>query len=214
MGGDFEGVVGVAAVSAGVAGDEGEGVGVCGEVEVAEAPIRILKRPAQEVDDFFFGEGFEDIDAAAGKERADDFKGGILCGCADEADGATFDVGEEGVLLGLVEAMDFVDEEDGAGAHLGGLFAGLHDLLDFFDAGEDGGEFEEGGAGGGGDDFGEGGFADAGRSPEDHGGGVVVLDLDAEGFAGGDEVLLTGVFGEGAGAHALGQGRGAGAAGG
>jgi hypothetical protein len=56
-----------------------------------------------------------------------------------------------------------------------------------------------------GDDFGERGFADAGRTPEDHGGGVVVLDLDAEGFAGADEVLLAGVFGEIAGAHALGE---------
>ena len=58
-----------------------------------------------------------------------------------------------------------------------------------------------------GDDFGERGFADAGRAPEDHGGWVVVLDLDAEGFAWADEVLLTGVFCEVAGAHAFGERR-------
>jgi hypothetical protein len=96
--------------------------------------------------DLLFGELLEDVDAAAGEQRADDFEGGIFGGGADEADGAALDIGQEGVLLGLVEAMDFVDEEDGAGAHLRGLFAGLHDLLDLLDAAEDGGEFEEGGA--------------------------------------------------------------------
>ena len=73
---------------------------------------------------------------------------------------------------------------------------------------EDGGELDEGGLGGVGDDFGEGGFADAGRAPEDHGGGVVALDLDAERLAGGEEMLLADELIEGAGAHALGERRG------
>ena len=60
-----------------------------------------------------------------------------------------------------------------------------------------------------GDDLGEGGFADAGRSPEDHGGGVVALDLHAQRLAGAEEVLLADVFVEGAGPHALGERSGA-----
>ena len=80
-----------------------------------------------------------------------------------------------------------------------------HDLLDLLDAGEDGGELDEAGAGDVGDDAGEGGFADAGRSPEDHRGGVVALDLHAEGLAGGEEMLLPDEFVESAGTHALGE---------
>ena len=152
-----------------------------------------------------FGEGDEGVDAAAGEQRGVDLEGGVLGGGADEADGAAFDVGQEGVLLGLVEAMDLVDEEDGARAEAGGLFGLDHDLLDLLDAGEDGGELDEAGLGALGDDLGEGGLADAGRAPEDHGGGVVALDGEAERLAGAEEVLLAGVFVEGARAHALGE---------
>ena len=88
---------------------------------------------------------------------------------------------------------------------VGGLLGVGHHLLDLLDAGEDGGEFDEGGVGGVGDDFGEGGFADAGRAPEDHGGGVVALDLHAERLAGPEEMLLAEELVEGAGAHALGE---------
>ncbi len=122
-----------------------------------------------------FGERREGVDAAAGEQRGVDLEGGVLGGGADEADGAALDVGKEGVLLGLVEAMDLVDEEDGARAEVRGFFRVDHDLLDLLDAGEDGGELDEGGVRGLGDDLGEGGFADAGRAPEDHGGGVVAI---------------------------------------
>ena len=159
----------------------------------------------EEGDDLGLLEGAEGVDAAAGEQRGDDFEAGVFGGGADEADAAALDVGEEGVLLGLVEAVDLVDEEDGAGAVGGGLFGVDHDLLDLFDAGEDGGELDEGGRGEVGDDLGEGGFADAGRAPEDERGGVVVFDLQAEGFAGSEEVGLAEELVEGAGAHALGE---------
>jgi len=172
LGGDFEGVVGGAAVAAGVAGDEGEGIVIGGEVEGAEAAFSIRKSAVEELGDVLFAERLEDIDAAAGEQGGDDFKGGIFSGGADEADGAALDVGEERILLGLVEAVDFVDEEDGAGVHLGGLRRGCHYLLDLFDTAHDGGEFHKICLCGFGDDFGEGGLAGAGRTPEDHGTGA------------------------------------------
>ena len=54
------------------------------------------------------------------------------------------DVGQEGVLLGAVEAVDLVDEEEGAPA-LGLAQAHRlgHDLLDLLDAGGDGREGDE-----------------------------------------------------------------------
>ena len=75
----------------------------------------------KEGDDLRFGERLQGVDAAAGEQRGVEFEGGVLGGGADQADGAALDVGQEGVLLRLVEAMDLVDEEDGARAEAGGL---------------------------------------------------------------------------------------------
>ena len=109
-------------------------------------------------------------------------------------------------MLRLVEAVHFVDEDDGAGAVLAGALGVGHDLLDFLDAGKHGRELDELGVGHPGDDLGESGLANAGRSPEDERAGVVSLDLDAEGFAGAEDVLLSDKLIESAGAHALGEG--------
>ena len=114
MRGDFEGVVGVAAVSAGVAGDEVERVFVGGEFERAQAAFGVRQGAVQQRGNLLLGELLEDVNAAAGEQSADDFKGRIFGSGADEADGAALDVGQECVLLSFVEAMDFVDEEDGA----------------------------------------------------------------------------------------------------
>ena len=204
-GGDFEGVVGAAGVAAGVGGDLAKGVVVGLEVEVAEAAIGVGEGALQELDDLIFGELLEDVDAAAGEESAVDFEGWIFGGGADEADAAFFDVRKKGILLGFVEAVNFVDEDDGAGAVLAGAVGVGHDLLDFLDAGEDGGELDELGFGDAGDDFGERGFAGAGRAPEDHGGGIVALDLNTQGLAGADKMFLADELFEGARAHAVGE---------
>ena len=92
-------------------------------------------------------------------------------------------MGEEGVLLGFVEAVDFVDEEDGADLEIP-ILAGVSDYsFDVFFAGCDGGDFDEVGLPVGGDDAGEGGFADAGWAPEDEIDGFVVLRDFGEDFA-------------------------------
>ena len=204
FGGDFESVEGAAGISAGVGGDGAEGFLVGGDVHGAEATFGVSEGAGEEGEDLVFGEGVEGVDAAAGEQRRNNLERRVFGGGSDEADGSVLDVGEEGVLLGLVEAVNLIDEEDGAGAEFRRFFGVDHDLLDLLDAGEDGGELDEAGAGDVGDDAGEGGLADSGRSPEDHGGGVVALDLDAEGLAGGEDVLLADVFVEVAGAHAVG----------
>ena len=60
-------------------------------------------------------ERFELEHAGAAEQRGDDFKRWVFRGRADQGDRAVLDGVQEGVLLGLVEAMDLVDEEDGAG---------------------------------------------------------------------------------------------------
>src|SRR5580692_4361717 len=97
----------------------------------------------EKFDDLRGGVGFEDVDLGAGEERGDDFEGGIFGGGGDEEDVAGFDVREEGVLLGFVEAVDFVDEDDGAQAAAGFSFGFGHDFLDFFYAAGDGAEGDE-----------------------------------------------------------------------
>ena len=55
------------------------------------------------------------VHLAAGEQGADDFERGVLrCG-ADEGDHALLHGTQQGVLLGLAEAVYLVDEEDGAG---------------------------------------------------------------------------------------------------
>ncbi len=180
-----------------------ERIVVGGQSLRAEAALAVFERLTEQDGDAIFAERFEHIDAAAGEQRRDDFKRRILSCRADEADDAALDVGQKGVLLGLVEAVNLVDEEDGAGVHLRGLRGGRHHLLDLLDAAHDGGELDEAGLRGFSNDFGESGFAYAGRTPEDHGAGVVALNLHAEGFAGAEQVFLAAVFLEGARTHAF-----------
>ena len=112
---------------------------------------------------------------------------------------------QECVLLRFVEAMDLVNENDGASSVLTSAFGIGHHLLDLFDPGEHGGELDELRLGHIGDDLGERGFAGAGRSPEDQGTGVVALDLHAQRLARADQMFLADIFVQCARAHAVGE---------
>src|SRR5258707_3442027 len=137
----------------------------------------------EEFDDLRGGVGFKDVDLGAGEEGGDDFEGGIFGGGADEENVAGLDVREEGVLLGFVEAVDFVDEDDGAKAGAGFFFGFGHDFFYFFYTAGDSAEGNEFAFGEAGDEASESGFSAAGRPPEEHRGEVVGFDLNAEGFA-------------------------------
>ena len=174
-------------------------------MHLTESAFGIGEGAAQKRDDLLFGQRLQHVDAAAREQRGVDFERRILGGRADQANAAFLDVRQKGILLRFVEAVDFVDEDDGARAVLAGALGIAHDLLDFLDAGEHGGELDEVGLGDAGNDLGERGFAGAGRAPEDHRGGIVALDLHAQRFAGADQVLLADEFIERARAHAVGE---------
>src|SRR5258707_15724584 len=133
----------------------------------------------EEFDDLRGGVGFKDVDLGAGEKRGDDFEGGIFGGGADEENVAGFDVREEGVLLGFVEAVDFVDEDDGAQAAAGFFFGFGHDFFYFFYAAGDSAEGNEIAFGEAGDEARESGFAAAGRSQEEHRGEGGGFDFNA-----------------------------------
>ena len=174
-------------------------------MHLAETALGIAERAAQQNDNLIFGQWLQHIDAAAREQRRDDFERRILGGGADQPNAALLDVREKGILLRFVEAVNLVDENDGAGAVLAGAVGIAHDLLNFLDAGEHGGEFDEVGLGDTGDDLGERGLAGAGRAPEDHRGRIIALDLHPQRFAGADQVLLPDELVERARTHAVGQ---------
>ena len=118
---------------------------------------------------------------------------------------ARFNVGKKRVLLGFVEAVDFVDENNGAVAGTRFVLRGGHHFLDFLDAREDGAEGNEVSMREASDNARERGFAAARRSPEEHGAGIVALDLHAQRLAGTEQFFLADEFVERTGTHALGE---------
>jgi hypothetical protein len=135
-----------------------------------------------------FIQGFQDIDLGAGEEGAHHLEGGILRGGADEGDQAGFDVGQEGVLLALVEAVHFIDEQDGL-APRGLVHARpFHRLADFLHPGQHRRDLDEIRVEVMGHEPGQGGFAHTGRAPQDHGMGLAGLEGETQGLAGADQM--------------------------
>src|SRR5262249_22711670 len=146
---------------------------------VSEAAFVVGESAAKEFDDLKHGERFEDVNFGAEKKKRDDLEERILRGRANEHNVAGFNMKKKNILLRFVEAMDLVNENDGAvtGAHF--VFGRGHDVFYFFDAGKDRAERDEVGVCEAGDETCKRGFAAAGKSPEEHRADVVVFDLQA-----------------------------------
>ena len=164
---------------------------------LAEQPleVRALEAPQRE-------------DAAAREQRRHDLEGGVLGGGADQRHRAVLDVGQQGVLLGAVEAVELVDEEHRAPAAPAPPCAArsIASRTSFTPAStaESGDElrvraFAEQPR--------ERRLAAARRPPEDQRGEVALLDQGAQRGAGRDEGVLAAHLVEGAGPHALGERR-------
>src|SRR5215469_2339121 len=210
LGSEFEGVVGGAGVAVGERGDAKEDVFGDFDRFVAEAAVLVSEGAAEQVDDLRRGERFEDVHLGAGEKRGDDFKGGIFGGRTNESDMAGFDVRKKGILLGFVEAMDLVDEDDGAVAGARLVFGGGHDVLDFLDASKDRTERDEICVRDASDEARERSFATAGRSPEEHRADVVAFDLQAQRLSWTEKLFLPDELVELARPHAFGEGLGGG----
>ena len=119
--GTLEDVQRGARVTAGERHEVGEGlVGqghAAGRTEAPGQPaLRVGERPPDDGRDLVVGERLEAPDAHPREERGVHLEVGVLGGRADERDGPVLDVRQQRVLLGLVEAVDLVEEQHGAGA--------------------------------------------------------------------------------------------------
>jgi hypothetical protein len=126
----------------------------------------VLQSPLQDVANMISGEVSQTKHLAPRPQCGDDFKRRVFCGGTDEADGPVLDIGQNGVLLGFVEAMDFVDEQNCLALGLRPTaFGALDDFPDVRDTGIDGADLVKLALGDVRHDTGDGGFAGSRRSP-------------------------------------------------
>ena len=137
------------------------------ELQAPEATLTVVKRAVQYREHVGRFERLEDVDLAAGEQRAVQLEAGVLGGRPDEGDGSPLDMGKKGVLLGPVEAVNLVAEQHRAPSHDPAGFGLLDDLPHPGDTFDHRAEFDELTIGVVGYEPGDGGLAGAGWSPED-----------------------------------------------
>jgi len=144
-----------------------------------------------------FVQAFQHIDAGPREQGVVEFERGVFGRGADKNQRAVFHIGQEGILLGLVEAVHFVDEQDGPPAVLHRLLLGdLHRLANLLDPGEHGGNRLEMGIGNLGQEPRQGRLAYTGWAPEHHGMQRALLQRLAQRLAAGKQMFLPDVFAE------------------
>src|SRR5437016_1923284 len=109
------------------------------------------------------------------------------------------------ILLGFVETMNLIDEDDGSPAHPPRLFRGSHDVFDFPDTGQHCAKRDERRLRHLRDDLRQSRFAHAWRAPEDHRRYLVPFDCGSQWFAGIEQMALTKNFIERLRPHAVGE---------
>ena len=148
------------------------------------------QRPLQKHDDLLDRERVQRVHLRAREQRRDHLERRILSSGADQDDVAALHVGQERILLGAVEAVDFVDEQHRAPAQAAAALGVRHHALDFLDAAQHRAEGHEIALGDARDQPRERGLAHAGRSPQDQGLELVALDLRAQRFSRAEDVKL------------------------
>ena len=161
------------------------------DVLAAEAALLIPERPAQDIDELRVRQLVEPHDAHAREQGMVDLEEGILRRRADEDEPAILDVGQQHILLALVEAVDLVDEYDCAALVVAArLIRLLDDAPQVADARRDRIELLERAVRHRGNHLRERRLARARRSVEDDGRDLVHLDHAAQEVAAPDRLLL------------------------
>ena len=196
-----EGVAGVAP------GTEKERVARVGrDRDAARQPGRVGERPVDERAEVLRREGLERQHPHARHERRVDLVVGVLGGGADERHQAVLDRGQQRVLLGLVEAVDLVEEEHRPPARCEPVPCPRHHRPHVGQAGRHRRELLERRLGRAGHDAGERRLAGSRGAVEDHRRHAVALDGLAEERVGSEQGRLSDHLVQGRRAHAGGKG--------
>jgi hypothetical protein len=150
-----------------------------------------VQRPFKHLVNRVVVETIEDIDPYSRQQRIVEGKARIFRRRADEGQHPAFDMRQKRVLLGLVEAMNFIHEQHGAAL----LFAPerlrpLHRRPEFAHPGHHGREPDQLSLAGTGQQFRQGGFTRAGWSPQHHRMGLSTLDRGAQRFTRSQQMAL------------------------
>jgi len=156
-----------------------------------ETALFVSERTTDDRRDLVVGQGFEAPDAHPRQERRVDLEVRILGGRPDERHGSVLDVGKQRVLLGLVEAVDLVEEQDRPRpVQVQPLLRLCDRAPDLDDTGHHGRHRREMRTHLGREKAGEAGLAGPGRTPQQQRGQVSPGDAPAQGTALADEVHL------------------------
>ncbi len=99
-------------------------------------PLVLAQRSLQQLLHRGFIETLEHIHPRPREQGIVEFKRGVFSGGTNKNQRAVFHIGQECILLRLVEAMHFIDKQDGAPTVLPGLLLGdFHRLADLLDPG-------------------------------------------------------------------------------
>ena len=168
-----------------------ERVGVDGEVGVAEAALAVGQRALEQRADVVGLERVEPEQRGSRQQWPGQGEVRVLRRRADEDDEALLDVREQRVLLGAVEAVHLVEEEDRALPVLPEPIArSVDDLANILDARAHRRQRLERLGGDAGDEPGDRGLARAGRSPQHDRRQAVALDEDPQRTPRPEQVLL------------------------
>jgi hypothetical protein len=168
----------------------------------SQAALAIRQGTLKERLDLGDSKRLEGEDLAAAQKRRVDGEKRILRRRPNKNDAPFLDVGQQHVLLGPVEAVQLIDEQQRALAPRGQLRGGfLQDLAQLLDARRDRVQLAEPAARVAGDDVGQGRLAAAGRAVKDDRAQSIRLEQPAQQLAGAEKVLLAGEFVECSGPH-------------
>ena len=148
--------------------------------------------PFQEAPQRLGPQGLQSEQGGTRQQRGVDLEERVLGGGPDEHQQSGLHRRQEGVLLGLVEPMDLVEEQDGA--HIAFTQTGFrrsHQFPDVLHAGVDGREFSKLLSGHPRDEPGQRRLTRSRRTPEDHRRQAVGLDQSPQGTSRAQKVLLT-----------------------
>ena len=179
------------------------GAGFGSEGEGAFEAFRLLKKGFERG----FVEPVQHQNLRAGKQRGVQGEARVLGGRAHQCHHAPFHVGKEAVLLGAVEAVDLVHEQQGLAACLGHLFRLGEGLLQVRHARKHRADRGVAHPDTIGEQARDAGLAGAGRAPQDHAGELARRHHPPDRAFEAGQVLLPDHFGQCCRTQAIGQRR-------